>query len=203
MPRFSHKQYKRRVMLAMAIYVACMLGAWPLLRPTGSLPLKVVLALAPVLPMLYVIGLMVRRVRDSDELEQRTHLLALGAATAAVGALSMIGGFLAAAGVWRMDATILIWVFPALLVCYGTTRWWVGRRYGLTLSCDEDSRVPLYLRFLLVAAVMGAAAWWLRHALDDNSLGTLCGMAAAFAVLGGVLGIAHWCVRRREARGES
>lgn len=203
MSRLTYRQYQRRTMLAMAVYVACMFGVWPLLRSTASVPLQWVLALAPVVPMLYVIVLMARRIRDSDELEQRTHLLALGVATMVVGALSMIGGFLAAAHVVRLDGTILIWVFPALMLCYGVTRWWVARRYGVSLSCEEESRVPLYLRFLLVAILMSASAWWFRRSLDDSSLGTLYGMAAGFVVLGTGFGIARWRARRSSAGNEA
>lgn len=200
MSRLSYKQYQRRTMLAMTVYVAVMLGVWPLVRTVSGLPLKVLLALVPVLPMLYMIALLARRIRDSDELEQRTHLIALGAATGVVGALSIIGGFLASAQVGHLDGTILIWVFPALMFCYGITRWWVARRYGVGLSCEEESGVPLYLRFLMMALVIGVAAWWFRRSLDDGSLGTLCGMAAGFAMLGAVVGIARW--RRRPHHSE-
>ena len=106
MPRFQYKHYQRRLMLAMTGYVGFMLLVWPLARTVTSLPLKVLLALAPVLPMFYVIWLMARRIRDSDELEQRTHLIALGVATAAVGALSLVGGFLASAQVVQLDGSI-------------------------------------------------------------------------------------------------
>lgn len=198
MRRLSDKQYQRQSMLAMAAYVGVMLGVWPLVRTVTGLPLKVLLALAPVLPMLYMIWLMARRIRDSDELEQRTHLIALGAATGLVGALSIIGGFLASAQVWRVDGTILIWVFPALMAGYGITRWWVASRYGMSLSCDDESRVPLYQRFLLLALTFGVVAWCFRRSLDDRSLGTLCGIAAGFAVLGLMIGIARW--RRRKHR---
>lgn len=202
MSRLSDKQYQRQSMLAMTAYVAVMLGVWPLVRTVTSLPLKVLLALAPVLPMLYVIVLMGRRIRDSDELEQRTHLIALGVATGVVGALSVIGGFLASARVWELDGSILIWVFPALLFGYGITRAWVARRYGANLVCDEDSRVPMYQRFGLLAALFGALAWWFRHSLDDNRLGMLCGIAAGFALLGLIFGLARWR-RRHHAAGES
>jgi hypothetical protein len=199
MPRFTEKQYQRRSMLAMTAYIAVMLGVWPLVRTATGLPLKMALALAPVVPMLYVIGLMARRIRDSDELEQRTHLVALGAATGLVGALSMIGGFLASAQVWRLDGSILIWVFPAMVSCYGLTRWWVARRYGVSLSCDDESRMPLYQRFLLLAIVLGVPTLWFRRSLEDGSFGTLCGMVVGSAVLGLVFGVARW---RRRHHGE-
>lgn len=88
MPRITSRRYQRRVMVAMAAYIACMLLAWPLAHTAASLSMKILLALMPVVPMLYVIGAMAQRIRDSDELEQRTHLVALGLATAVVGALS-------------------------------------------------------------------------------------------------------------------
>lgn len=207
MSRFSYKQYRRKVMLAMAIYVACMLLVWPLVQSTTSLPLKVLLALAPVLPMFYVIGLMARRIRDSDELEQRTHLIALGTATVVVGALSLVGGFLAAAHVLQLDGAILIWIFPTLLMCYGATRWWVARRYGVSLACEDVSGMPMYLRFLLVAMVMIILAlmrWptslhWPSMVGDRSAF--LLGMAAPFAVIGTVLGIGRWRARHHRHDG--
>ncbi|MES1154515.1 MAG: hypothetical protein ABUL45_06315, partial [Rhodanobacter sp.] len=67
--------------------------------------------------------------------------------------------------------------------------------YGVSLSCDDESRMPLYQRFLLMALMLGVPALWFRRSLDDSSLGTLCGITVGFAVLGLVLGIARW--RRR------
>ena len=74
MRRFTEKQYQRQLMIAMVLL------AWPSAKTTGSVPLKLALALLPAALMLYVIGLMARRILHSDELEQRTHLAALGVA---------------------------------------------------------------------------------------------------------------------------
>ncbi len=198
MSRLSHKQYQRHVMLAMSVYVGFMLLVWPAVRHMQSTPLKVLLALAPVLPMLYVIALMARRIRDSDELEQRTHLVALGVATAVVGAASLVGGFLAAAHVAPLDGTVLIWVFPLMMLSYGTTRSWVGRRYGMSLSCEQDAEgMPMYLRLLTMAAALALLALLGHRELDDTGLGIVCGMAVAFAVLGAWLGASRLLARRR------
>ncbi|WP_426701125.1 hypothetical protein ACPPVV_17410 [Rhodanobacter sp. Col0626] len=198
MPRFRYKHYQQRLMLAMTVYVAFMLLVWPLVRTTTSVPLKLLLALAPVVPMLYVIGLMVRRIRDSDELEQRTHLIALGVATAVVGTLSLVGGFLASAQVLQMDGSILIWVFPLLMFCYGTTRWWVAQRYGISLSCSDENGVPMYLRFLLVAIVMAAIAAVCWRSLDDGGRGVLCGMSSSFVLIAAALAAARRHARRHQ-----
>lgn len=197
MARLTPRQYQRHTLLAMSVYVGFMLLAWPTVRTADSAVIKVLLALVPVVPMLYVIGLMARRVLDSDELEQRTHLVALGTATAVVGALSLVGGFLAAAQVFKTDGSILIWVFPVMMLSYGITRWWVGRRYGMSLACEDEERdLPIAWRFLLAAVGTGALAWFGRHKFDDMGLGVLCGMSAAFLLGGVVLSWRRWRARR-------
>jgi len=132
MSRYTEKQYRRHMFLIMAIYVALMLLEWPQVRSVSSLPWKVALALAPPIPIIIVIWLMARRVMHSDELEQRLHLTALSVATGMICSLSLVGGFLCAAGVLALDGDILIWVAPVLSIIYGVTHLWLGRRYGNT-----------------------------------------------------------------------
>ena len=200
MSGFSQKQYEWRVLAAMGLYTACMLLEWPLVRTVAGLPLKCLLALVPVVPMVYVIALMARRIRASDELEQQTHLIVLGIATAVVGALSLIGGFLSVANVLKLDGSILIWVFPALMFCYGMARWRVARRYGGDVFCEGDSSAAKYVRFALVGGVLLAAAWLCRSTLDALRLGFLCGAGMGLVGLGVVLAIAQH--RRRGQAGE-
>jgi hypothetical protein len=130
MERFTKRQYRNQLLAVMTVYVILMLAEWPHVRDPVSLPVKVVLALLPVVPMVAVLWLIVRRVMSSDELEQRLYLLALGIASGAVCTLSLIGGFLAASHVISLDGDVLIWVFPLLSVCFGAAHAWLGRRYG-------------------------------------------------------------------------
>ena len=132
MSRYTEKQYRRHMFLIMAIYVALMLLEWPQVRSVSSLPWKIALALAPPIPIIIVIWLMARRVMHSDELEQRLHLTALSVATGMICSLSLVGGFLCAAGVLALDGDILIWVAPVLSIINGVTHLWLGRRYGNT-----------------------------------------------------------------------
>src|SRR6185312_6513933 len=147
MRRFTEKQYQRQLMIAMVLYVGVMLLAWPSAKTAGSVPLKLALAMLPVALVFYVIGLMARRILHSDELEQRTHMGALGVATAVVGAASLVGGFLAAAKLVQLDGTVLIWVFPLQLFAYGATRWILSRRYGHDGVCGEGG-FPFRYRML-------------------------------------------------------
>jgi len=135
MTRLTMRQYRYQLFAWMAVYVALMLLEWPQVRHVESLPLKVVLALLPVLPMIAVLWLIARRVMSSDELEQRLYLLALSVATGILCALSLIGGFLAASHVIELGGDVLIWVFPLLSLCYGASHRWVSRRYGYS-SCE-------------------------------------------------------------------
>ena len=132
MSRYTEKQYRRQMFFVMAIYVALMLLEWPHVRSVSSLPWKIAMALAPVIPVIIVIWLMAKRLMHSDELEQRLHLMALSLATGMICALTLICGFLCAAGVFALDGDILIWVAPILSLIYGATHVWLRRRYGGT-----------------------------------------------------------------------
>ena len=130
MARYTAKDYRRQTWMLMTVYVLVMLLVWPYAHRVASVPWKVVFTLMAVAPVVAVIGLMAKLVMRSDELEQRVHLFALSAATGIVATLSLIAGFLCAAGVLRLDGDILLWVFPALCLSYSAARWWFGRRYG-------------------------------------------------------------------------
>jgi hypothetical protein len=130
MPRFTRKQHRRQQAAVMTIYVVLMLLVWPYARHVASLPWKVVVTLVLVLPVVVFIWLMAKEVMDSDELEQRVHLVALSTATGVVAALSMAAGFLCAAGAIVLNGDILLWVFPALCLSYSAARALFARRYG-------------------------------------------------------------------------
>lgn len=191
MLRIDNKWYERRVMLSMAIYMVVLFAANPLLHATRSLPLKALLALVPVLPVLYVITLMWRRIRDSDELEQRTNLVALGVAAALVSALSLVGGFLSAGGVVRLGGEVLIWVFPVLMMGYGVAYKWVSRRYGVDSVCAEDGSPWLPWYFAVVGAAMLIYALYLWRQSHPGSAVVLSAAALFFIAMGA------WVWRRR------
>lgn len=130
MPRFTHKQYRIQVLVLMAIYIALMLLVWPYARHAAPAAWKLALTLLLTVPVNAVIWLMAKRVIHADELMQRVELVALSAATGIVAALSLIGGFLSAAGLVDFEGDVLIWVFPALCLSYAAARWLYARRYG-------------------------------------------------------------------------
>ena len=195
-----HQRYQRELWPAMAAYLLIMFLLWPLLPRVHSELLKVVLAVLPVLPVLFVVRAMVRLVLGGDELEQRIHLIGLAVATTVVSTLSLIGGFLAAAGVVRLDGSILIWVWPLLVVLYAGGRSWASRRYGARgdVLCESSASRHGYL--LLAALALLVIAGIGRHQLGDEQLGMLCGMAAGLALLALLLALRR---RRRDSGDET
>ena len=104
-----------------------------------------------------------------------------------LGVLSLIGGFFAAGGVVKLDGSVLIWVFPVLVLVYGLIRWWlITRVYGGSpgMECDARQTMSWHWRILLIAGLMGfvALVFWWRGDHDDTLLVMLCGMGAALGV---------------------
>ncbi len=202
MTRLSPRSYDRRVLIAMSIYVVLMICVWPLARNATDMPLKIVYALTPVVPLLYTIWLMGRRILGSDELEQRTHLIGLGVGAAVVSVFSIFTGFLGAANVFEAEApsAFLIWIFPLQMFGYAAGRRLAARHYGVG-PCDEDSdHMPTYVRFFFAAAVFcAAAAFAYFHAGNERIMSFALGMASALACGGLYFVVRRW-LRRRQAR---
>lgn len=127
--RREDRRYLAEFVPAMAVYFALMLFVWPLHRTTDALWLKGAIALAPALPVAAVAFSLFRYVMASDEFMQRLHLQALALAAGVVAVASVAIGFLAAAKVVTLDGTVLLLVFPALMLVYGPTLAWAKRRY--------------------------------------------------------------------------
>jgi hypothetical protein len=199
--RGIYRRYYREFVPAMLAYVVIMLFGWPYLRQVDEPVLKAVLALLPVVPIALVIRAMVRLVLGSDELEQRTHLVGLAVATAVVAVLSLAGGFLAAAHVVNLDGTILIWVFPVLMLTYSAGRGWANRRYGVDGFCIEETRIREW-HFLLAGGVMLLGAWLGNGHMKDYQIGMLTGMGASFFAVAVGFGVLRWRQARRRSAGD-
>lgn len=120
--RTIERRYTRQFMPAMLIYMVAMLYVWPLQKTMEPGLLKLASALLPVLPIAWLIVASIRYVLGHDELERRQHLEALAIGVAIVSVASMVLGFLAAANLIVVDASLaLLLVYPALSIAYGLT----------------------------------------------------------------------------------
>jgi len=199
MTRLSKTQYDLRVFAASSVYVALVIALLPHARHAGDSTLRPIYALVPVLPLLYIVWLLGRRIWQSDELEQRTHLIGLGVASAIVGVFSLIGGFLAVTKAVPQDTApmLLIWVFPIMLFSYGFVQWWTARHYGG--GCDDIDGLPAHYRFIGLALLFGIVALWAWLGKADASAVVFAGFAGAFALTALVFALRR---RRRIGSGE-
>ncbi|TPG06515.1 hypothetical protein EAH88_14435 [Rhodanobacter glycinis] len=129
--RAVHKRYLREFIPAMSAYVMLILLYGVLMPRTESLPLRVLLAVLPLLPIMLVIRAIVRVIRDQDELERRIDLEAIAIAAMATGFGYFSFGFLLNAGIGLKvaPAAVAIWVMPCLFGTFGLAKLLVARRY--------------------------------------------------------------------------
>lgn len=113
------------VLPAMLAYMVLMVYVFPREAHIAAPWLKVLVALLPMLPLLLVAWAMVRYVNRCDEFERRQHLEAAALAGVVVGVATLALGFLAASGLLRLNAAlVLLLVFPALCLVYGLLCAW-------------------------------------------------------------------------------
>jgi hypothetical protein len=126
--RAVHRRYLREFFPAIASYFILLFASLSMLKYVHETSLKFLIALLPVLPIVFVIRAMVHFVADSDELERRVQLEAICIASLSVGLLSFAAAFLRAAGLLLIDNALML-VLPALFAFYGVSLVWVKRRY--------------------------------------------------------------------------
>lgn len=126
--RTAQRRYVREFFPAMAAYVLLLFASLWMLKHVHAVPLRVLIVLLPVVPVVFVVRAMVRLVLASDELERRLQLEAISIASMSVGLLSFAAAFLRGAGLLPIDNALML-VLPALFAAYGISSWWVRRRF--------------------------------------------------------------------------
>jgi hypothetical protein len=126
--RPAQRNYMREFLPAMAAYVVLLFVSQMLLRQVHEVPLRVLVVLLPIVPIIFVVRAMVRLVLASDELERRLQLEAISISSMSVGLLSFAAAFLRGAGLLPIENALML-VLPALFAAYGIASWWVRRRF--------------------------------------------------------------------------
>ena len=129
----AESRYTRRLVVAMAVYVALLFGSILGLKSFAAewpVAARAVMALLPVLPIAFVGKIFIDYLGECDEMIRRIELEAVSLSSLIVGLLFMAAGFLMQAGVFSLaGGTVAIWVFPLLCGMYGLTKWLAIRRY--------------------------------------------------------------------------
>jgi hypothetical protein len=126
------RRYLREFIPAMLGYIAMLVLSLHWLRhiDAGEAALRAVVALLPIPPIALALRAIVRRIRDSDELQRRIELESISIATATISLLYMAGAFLQLAQVIDLAAgDAMLWVFPLVCLVYGLVKSVVARRF--------------------------------------------------------------------------
>lgn len=132
--RKAQRQYLRHMLPAMVGYVLAITVVSVSSRMDWPTWARTLVAVLPVLPMIWVVVSMWRMIQRSDELERRIHMDAIYVSCGITGVASFAVGMLELVDVWRPEGG-LFWVLPAMFAVYGVAQWWGRRKYGFG---DED-----------------------------------------------------------------
>jgi hypothetical protein len=100
-----------------------------LLRVDMPPALQGMVALLPVLPMLFVMRAIVRHMLRQDEMQQRIELQAVAITCALVGVATFSVGFLQNVRLLPSPPWLMLWILPLMIGTYGVARALVTRRY--------------------------------------------------------------------------
>jgi len=121
------RRYAREFTISMAAYTLILVASiYALKNIEMSQPLKIIVALAPVVPVIFVLIAVMRSIRDSDELQQRVHVLATTFAAALTGLITFTYGFLENIGFPKFPT---LFILPLIIALWGVSFAWFSKRY--------------------------------------------------------------------------
>ncbi len=121
------KRYFKEFFTSMSVYIVVLIASAVTLNVTEfPKAAQIVIALLPVIPIIFVVLAISRALRDSDELQQRIQLQAIAFSAMLTGLLTFSYGFLENIGFPPFSA---IWVLPAMFLFWGIGYGYFGRKY--------------------------------------------------------------------------
>lgn len=127
----ASRDYRRRMWPAMLLYVAIVFAStWLLKHYQMAMPLRAVIAIAPALPISFVMFAFLRYLRTVDEMQRRIEMEAVGVAALVVSQVYLAGGFLQLGKIIDVPSGVaMIWVFPLMCFTYAIGKFLATRRY--------------------------------------------------------------------------
>jgi hypothetical protein len=113
-------------MIAYVITLALSLIALGFFADYPMLPARVVLALTPMVPVIFMLYSFLKYLGNIDELQQRIQLQAIGFAAGTTSLLTFSYGFLEGVG---FPPISLLWVFPIMILLWGLGLIIISRRF--------------------------------------------------------------------------
>lgn len=121
------QRYVKEFLIAMTMYVLILIASVTLLNSVELARVwQIVVSVAPALPVVFVIIAILRLLRDSDELQQRVHLLATTFSAVLTGFITFSYGFLENIGFPKLPTFA---IFPMLFLLWGLGLGYFTRKY--------------------------------------------------------------------------
>ncbi len=121
----ASKRYAREFIIAMIAYGIVIMISRLTLNNIGESPWRFVIALLPLIPVLFLISGFIRYLSGIDELQQRIQLQAIGFAAGTTGLLTFAYGFLELEGLPSLST---FFIFPLMIMLWGVGLAYFSRR---------------------------------------------------------------------------
>jgi hypothetical protein len=122
----AHRRYVIQLALAMICYGIVLIISLKLIPSVTRGWLQVLVAIAPVVPVIFVLASIVRLLSRIDEMQRRIHLEAMALAAGITALLALTCGFLENAGMPRLSG---FWTFASIGVLWAVFAMILQRRY--------------------------------------------------------------------------
>lgn len=121
------RRYMREFSFSMIAYTVILIASiYALQNIAMAKPLQIIVALAPAVPVTVVLFAVLRLLKESDELQQRTHLLATTFSAVLTGLITFTYGFLENVGFPKFPTHF---VLPLIIMLWGISLAWFSKRY--------------------------------------------------------------------------
>jgi hypothetical protein len=122
----AHRRYVIQLALAMICYGIVLIISLKLIPSVTRGWLQVLVAIAPVVPVIFVLASIVRLLSRIDEMQRRIHLEAMALAAGITALLALTCGFLENAGMPRLSG---FWTFASISLLWAVFAIILQRRY--------------------------------------------------------------------------
>ena len=123
----AKRRYLRDFLIVNVIYVLVLFATVTIVRHAGiEGALRYVLMLVPLVPVVLMLPILIRYLRETDEFERRLQTESLAIAAGVTALFSVTYGFLEVAGAPHLSAW---WTWSIVMFSWGVARCFVGRRY--------------------------------------------------------------------------
>jgi hypothetical protein len=120
------KEFSRDMFLGMVAYVVVLFASIAYIKDHMDLPARFLIAVLPMIPLVFVARASVRRLTRLDELQKQIQYTALAITVLATALITLTYGFLENVGLPHVN---VLWVWPLMGATWGTASCIAARCY--------------------------------------------------------------------------